>query len=144
LVFRGDRGFAALAYPNAARWASYTAGDGYVLYGGRTALPRENEPLYALKAEERQWQTKLPLRPVAMVLAGEHLLVAGPPDAADPAEAAAGLEGRRGGIFRAISAKDGSILAERRLESPPVYDGLIVARGKVFISTAAGRLLCLE
>jgi hypothetical protein len=144
LVFRGDRGYAVQAYPNAARWASYEAGDGYLLYSGRTRLPEADQPLYALPAAERDWQTKLPLRPISLVLAGEKLVVAGPPDSADPAEAAAAIAGQRGGLLRILSADKGTTLSEMQLDEPPRFDGIAVAHGRVLIAGQNGGLLCLE
>jgi hypothetical protein len=144
LVFRGDRGYAVQAYPNAARWASYEAGDGYLLYSGRTRLPEANQPLYALPAAERDWQTKLPLRPISLVLAGEKLVVAGPPDSADPAEAAAAIAGQRGGLLRILSADKGTTLSEMQLDEPPRFDGIAAAHGRILIAGQNGGLLCLE
>ena len=145
IVFDGDRGYAVLAYPNAARWASYQAGDGYILYAGRTAdAPQAGQPLYALAAKDRDWQVKLPFRPVAMVRAGDKLVLAGPPDSADPAEALAALQGKRGGILRTVSTADGTTLGQQRLEDPPAYDGLSVAAGKVLLTTRQGKVICLE
>ena len=114
LVFNGDRGYAVQAYPNAARWASYQAGDGYLLYAGKTAVPKPDQRLYALTAPDRDWQIKLPFRPIAMVLAGPTLFLAGPPDVADPAEALAALQGKRGATLRAVDAAGGRLLIAGR------------------------------
>jgi hypothetical protein len=38
---------------------------------------------------------------------------------------------------------DGQTLAEHTLEAPPVFDGLIAAAGRLFMSTTDGRILCL-
>ena len=40
-------------------------------------------------------------------------------------------------------AKDGAKLSERRLDSPPVFDGMIAAAGRLYVATKAGRLLAL-
>ena len=143
IVFDGDRAFAVKAYPNAARWASYKAGDGYVLYGGKTGAPTRAAKIFALRPQEFSWEVKVPLRPKAMVLAGETLLLAGVPDAADPAEALAALEGKKGALLWAVAAATGERQAEVRLDSPPVYDGMIVAGGRVFVATADGSVRCL-
>jgi len=143
LVFEGDRGYAVQAYPNAARWLAHTAGQGYVLYAGRTAEPRPGERLYALRPEERAWSVTLPMRPRAMVLAAGVLLVAGTPDPADPAEALAALEGKRGARLWAVSAADGRLLAEHALDAPPTFDGLAAAGGRLYLTTTDGRVVCL-
>lgn len=145
VVFDGARGYAVQAYPNAARWASYQAGDGYLLYAGNTAAgPRNDEPLYALKAKDRLWQVTLPFRPVAMVCAGEYLFLAGPPDSADPVEALAALQGERGAALRVVSTADGKTVAEHRLDSVPAFDGMSAAARRLLISTRAGELICFE
>jgi len=39
--------------------------------------------------------------------------------------------------------KDGSKIADLKLPGKPIYDGMSVAPGSVFISTEEGELLCL-
>jgi len=41
------------------------------------------------------------------------------------------------------AARDGEILTQFQLEALPVYDGLIAARGRLFLSLSDGTLLCL-
>ncbi len=50
--------------------------------------------------------------------------------------------GRTGGL-RAYAVADGRRLAERDLP-PPVWDGMAAARGALYVSTADGRVLCLD
>jgi hypothetical protein len=78
-----------------------------------------------------------------MVLAGETLFVTGPPDVIDSDEPMAAFEGDKGGLLWVVSASDGKKLAEYKLESPPVFDGIIAASERLFISTRDGRLLCM-
>ena len=94
-----------------------------------------------------------------MVLAGGTLFVAGPPDVLDEeaavkrrwdddvqqqlAEQDAALEGRRGASLWSLSAADGKRLAELKLESMPVWDGMAAAGGRLYLSTADGKVLCL-
>ena len=145
LVFDDDRGYAVAAYPNAARWASYSAGDGYLVYAGRTAVaPKGNNPLYALDRKDRQWEVTMPFRPVAMVRAGDKLVLAGPPDSSDPQEALAALLGKRGAVLHTVSTADGTTLGQLRLENPPIFDGLSIARGRLCIATRSGELICFE
>ena len=55
----------------------------------------------------------------------------------------AAFEGRRGADLWSISALTGEKLAEvGHLASPPVFDGLIAARGRLYISTADGSVCC--
>jgi hypothetical protein len=78
-----------------------------------------------------------------MVLAAGHLFVAGPPDVVDPADPMASFEGRNGAVLRVYSAVDGRMLSEHTLEAPPVFDGLIAAGGRLFVSTTDAQLVCL-
>jgi len=102
----------------------------------------------------------VPMLVRAMVGAGKVLFIAGPPDLVDEekvlsnlispevrralAEQAAAILGKRGGLLWAVSMTDGSKLAELRFSSPPVFDSLIAARGKLYIATMDGRVLCLS
>ena len=94
----------------------------------------------------------------AMVLADRTLFVAGPPDVDDEfagwghhldpnvnakhAEQVAAMEGKRGGLLWAVSAADGRKLAEYRLDSPPVFDGLVAAGPRLYLSTTDGKVVC--
>jgi outer membrane protein assembly factor BamB len=80
---------------------------------------------------------------MAMVLAGDQLILAGPPDSADPGEALAAVGGRRGGKLWVVDAANGKKLAEHQLESSPRYDGMAVAGRRCYVSTLDGRLMCL-
>ncbi|MGQ9575565.1 MAG: outer membrane protein assembly factor BamB family protein [Thermoguttaceae bacterium] len=95
------------------------------------------------RAEPPLWTRWLPIRIRAMVKAAEVLFVAGPPDVLDPGDPYAAFEGRKGARLAAVSAKDGAVLAEMELDRPPVFDGLIAARGRLYVSLEDGSLLCL-
>ncbi|MBC8874554.1 MAG: PQQ-binding-like beta-propeller repeat protein [Planctomycetes bacterium] len=105
------------------------------------------------------WTRDIPVMVRAMALAGDTLVVAGPPDVLDEdaafqaftdestqeqvARQDAALKGQSGAILQTVDAKTGETLAEHQLESPPVFDGLIVAGGRVFIATTDGHVVCL-
>ena len=78
----------------------------------------------------------------SMVLAGENLFVAGPPDVLDPDDPMAAFEGRRGMILRVFDSSNGTQLAEYKMESMPVFDGMSAAGGKLFLSLASGEFVC--
>ncbi len=61
----------------------------------------------------------------ALVLAGDRLLVAGSE-----------------GDLAIVSTTDGNMLARTQLP-PPLWDGMAVAAGRLFVSTQDGRVLCL-
>jgi outer membrane protein assembly factor BamB len=98
------------------------------------------------------WSRQVPILARALVLADQTLLLAGPPERADlrtseltPAnldKAEAAFRGRHGAALWLVSAANGKTLAEYELKSSPVFDGMIAARGRVFISLQDGSLVC--
>jgi hypothetical protein len=42
-----------------------------------------------------------------------------------------------------VKAADGTKLAEHKLDVPPVFDGLIAAGGRLFMSMADSTVVCL-
>lgn len=92
-------------------------------------------------AEER-WTSRIPLTGHAMALAGDTIFVAGTPVAFPPDDLAAAYEGRLGGVLWAASAETGEKLTEIKLDSPPTWDGLAVARGRLFVSLKDGAVMC--
>jgi len=117
---------------------------------------------FGAKAEAppaEQWYTDVPLLARGMVLAGETLFIAGPPDLVDEPQAmktmndpkvaaaladqAAAFAGAKGALLWAVSAASGERVAEYTLEAPPVFDGLIAAGGRLYLSTTDGKVLCL-
>ena len=106
------------------------------------------------------WTEDLPLYARAMVLVGGKLFVAGPDDLIDEEQAnrqmndpaiqkqlAEQLEawtGKRGAILRVVTASDGTKEAEIRLDTPPVFDGMIAAQGRLFVCNMDGTVTCLK
>jgi outer membrane protein assembly factor BamB/ubiquinone/menaquinone biosynthesis C-methylase UbiE len=107
------------------------------------------------------WRVEsMPLLANAMALGGKTLLVAGPPDVADETamfgflpgaddhsnkqlrEQEQAWQGKKGGLLWAVSAKDGRKLAEYRMDSYPVFDGMSVAAGKLYMSMIDGSICC--
>lgn len=116
----------------------------------REGKPGLDSPAFGLdkmtgytRAEPPLWARFVPIRIRAMVKAGPTLFVAGPPDELDPADPYAAFEGRRGARLAAVSAADGTELAKLDLESPPVFDGLIAARGQLYVCLEDGSVACL-
>jgi outer membrane protein assembly factor BamB len=130
----------------------FVPGAGYQLF----ADDNDNEPVLAEKAanwdkgpgftrtKPARWTIKVPVRARALVLAGDNLFLAGPPDVVDADDPLAAFEGRKGGKLWAVSAEDGNKLAEYELDAPPVLDGLIAARGSLYLSTKQGSLVCFQ
>jgi len=130
----------------------FPATDGYLLF----ADANDNEPVLTEKARNRdkgigftrsqppKWEVRVAVRVNAMVVARDKLVVAGPPDVLDPEDPLAAFQGRKGGVLQVRSAADGKKLSELRLASPPVFDGMIAAGGRLYLACTDGTILCLE
>jgi len=98
------------------------------------------------------WSQPAPIFARALVLADTTLFVAGPPELddtrrselilEDAEKAEAAFLGRQGALLCAVAAADGRPLAEYKLESSPVFDGMIAARERLFVSLQDGSLVC--
>ena len=89
-----------------------------------------------------KWQTMIPLRIRAMVLAGDRLFAVGTPDTLDPADPLAAFEGRKGALLQVFSTTDGSLVKSQPLSSVPAFDGLSAARGRLYLVTLDGKVIC--
>jgi outer membrane protein assembly factor BamB len=89
-----------------------------------------------------KWSRKARVISRAMLLAGDKLFMAGPPEGS-LGEGGEGLDGPKGGRLAVVSAASGETLRRYELDGLPVYDGMAAARGRVFLSMKDGRLLCL-
>jgi outer membrane protein assembly factor BamB len=152
LVVGPEKTYAVQAYPSRNLQSPlFTPGEkGYLLLADKN----EHEPFldYRTRGTTKGWgftrkqlpvwHRWLPVRIRAMVLAGGHLFVAGPPDVVDTADPYAAFEGRKGGKLWALSAYDGTKLAKHDLAMPPVFDGLIATKGRLVMSTVDGQVLC--
>jgi outer membrane protein assembly factor BamB len=106
------------------------------------------------------WNTYVPVSTKALSMSGTNLIVAGPPDLAneenlferltkkDPTvakdieEQEASLNGKRGALVKIINKSSGEVARDFSLDSPPVWDGVSVAQGRVFVVTADGKIRC--
>jgi outer membrane protein assembly factor BamB len=109
---------------------------------------------------EHHWAHPVPIFTRAMAMAGKTLFIAGPPDRIDEeyaferltqkdpailpelAEQDAALEGKRGASLWAVSSDNGQMASELKLKSPPVWDGMAVAQGRLYVATVDGKVLC--
>ena len=107
--------------------------------GGKQAKARRQP-----RGPKAIWEQRVPIRIVAMVRAGDTLFVAGSPDLVDPKDPHGAWEGRKGGVLAAFAAADGAKLAEYRLDAPPVWDGMAATRGRLYVSTMDGKVVCLR
>jgi outer membrane protein assembly factor BamB len=93
-----------------------------------------------LDGRRSDWSYRVPVRIRAMLLAGDRLITAGPPDVVDPQDPLGAFEGRKGGVLHVVTAATGERLAEQPLPSPPVFNGLAAAHGRLFLSAENGEL----
>ena len=109
---------------------------------------------------QHQWAHPVPIITRAMAMAGKTVFIAGPPDRIDEeyafermsqkdpailhelAEQDAALDGKRGGTLWAVSKSDGKTASQLKLESPPVWDGMAVAQGRLYVATMDGKVQC--
>jgi hypothetical protein len=106
------------------------------------------------------WADDVTVQINSMVLTEGALFAAGPPDVEDEekavktlpseetqeklAEQAAAFAGKRGARLVAVSRDGGKKLAAYRLDVVPRFDGLIAAKGRLYLSTQRGEVLCLS
>ena len=145
------------------QWPKGKHGTSFEFHGlGRFALCGKGTPA---KTGEMDWAVQVPsLRMKAMAMAGGTVFVAGRSDEIaelgkyakmrpiprkalyDVAALSAGLGDERryppDGRLMAFSAADGGKLGKVALPSPPVFDGLAAARGKLYVSCLDGKLRC--
>jgi outer membrane protein assembly factor BamB len=121
----------------------------------RQGLPKNEQT-----AVQYKWKVDDPsLQARSLIVAGKTIFVVGPPDIVreedtfftldDEAvrkkleEQEAMLKGKDGSIMWAVDAKTGIKLSEYKLDSLPVWDGLVAAGGKLYMTTLTGEVLCL-
>ena len=117
------------------------------------------QPPGKLSALSMKWVEEEPdVMARAMVLANDRLFIAGPRDVVDEkqmwgrsndkayqdkmGEQAEWLTGKHGSVMQVFSKKDGKKLAEHKLDCLPAFDGLIAARGSLYMVTADGSVQC--
>lgn len=109
---------------------------------------------------EHNWAHPVPIFTRAMAMAGKTVFVAGPPDRIDEeyafermsqkdpaileelAEQDAALDGKRGATMWAVSTETGKTATELKMKSPPVWDGMAVAQGRLYVATVDGKVQC--
>lgn len=122
----------------------------------RQSLPQAEQSALNIK-----WKMDKPdIQVRALVVADKTLFIAGPPDVVDEeaaffaldddevlaklAEQNELLQGKDGARLWAVSTQNGKRLAELKLDSLPVWDGMIAADGKLFLATMNGEVACFD
>jgi outer membrane protein assembly factor BamB len=132
--FRGDR-------DAARRFTHYQA---FAIDRKPAATAAKQPRARTAPGKNYRWTEKLPILARGLVLADNTLFLAGPPDIFTSDEPAAGFEGKQGGLLCALSGADGEILAQHKLDSSPVFDGMAAARGRLYVATMDGKVTCLK
>ncbi len=104
------------------------------------------------------WSRSIPLHVYGLALAGDSLVCAGAPNMVNEEEAFRGysdpavgrqlkmqdaaMDGARGGLLYIVSATDGAERCRIELDTVPVWDGLAVAGGRIYMSAGDGRVMC--
>ena len=128
--------------------------------GDAPKKPKTNLPANKGSYVQHDWTGRVPMYTRAMALAGDTLIIAGPPDIIDEeytfgrlaegdgdvhkelAAQDAALEGKDGAIMQTVSTSTGEQGPRLELESLPVWDGMAVARGKLFVAGKDGSVRC--
>jgi len=95
-------------------------------------------------AKQYRWTKKLPVLARAMLKAGDALYLAGPPDLFSTDDPHAALAGEKGGRLLVLGTADGKQQAECELASPPVFDGMAAAGGRLYMAAMDGRVVCFD
>ncbi len=90
------------------------------------------------------WRTRVPVRIRAMLLAGEQLVAAGPPDEIDAKDPWGAFEGRKGGRLFVVNTTSGQDQQDYQLVSPPVFNGIAAANGRLYLVGQDGAVICFE
>jgi len=109
---------------------------------GYRLVADENEKSPGAK-RRRRWAVRLPVRARAMVLAGETIFLAGPPDIVPARDPAAAFEGRLKAKLWSVSARDGSRIARMDLDAAPVFDGMVADEGALYVVSRDGKVIRL-
>jgi outer membrane protein assembly factor BamB len=126
--------------------------DDATVYGyGRTRVHWSNQfqdgpyRLFARGKDEAKprWEKSLPIQVRALALTDSTLFVAGPN--VDNNQAGPVSDSPSGGAqLLAVAASDGTILAQYRLDTPPVFDAMAVVAGRLYLTLENGTIICLQ
>ncbi len=125
------------------------------LPANRNEAPADNakKPRVSFLKPKPDWSTFDSLVVRAMVKGSNALAVAGPPDVGKKApeilaylnvrDVLEAYRGDRGVFLRFVSLDDGQTLGEMKLPAMPVFDGMVAANGRLFISLKDGSIVCI-
>jgi len=146
LVRRGDRifGFGRKEYRKTGSHPGLNAK--HHLFAAAIPAAAESEPTGKGKRRQSsssaavhyEWSIDIPFMVRAMLLADDRLLVAGPERIADLNAAKPG-----GNVHLwAVSAREGEKIDHYELSVAPVFDGLALSEGRLYVTLVDGRVVC--
>ena len=97
-----------------------------------------------LNGRNDTWRTRIRVRIRAMLLAGNQLVAAGPPDEIDTKDPWGAFEGRKGGRLFVVDTSSGKDQQEYQLTSPPVFNGIAAANSRIYLVDQGGSVVCFE
>jgi hypothetical protein len=135
----------------------WNVGDGYLLFRRPFrppkrkvgAAPRKGKRiLFRVPYETFSWHRTVHVLVRALVRTGRTgqsalLFAAGAPERIDPKDPLAAFEGRTKGRLLTMDAYSGEVRGQTTIPAPPVFDGMIAARRRLFLALRNGRVLCL-
>jgi len=105
-----------------------------------------------------RWSRGVKLHAKSMLIAGDKLVIAGPPVVINEAKAYIDplsasvqrtlrehtevLRGSRGGVLKVVAAATGADVLEMKLDYLPAFDGMAAAEGRLFIVSQDGTVQC--
>jgi len=129
---------------------------------GKVIVPKEGRKGKKVSSlQVTNWETQIPIWVQAMFVTDDALFVAGNRDLYDEEGASGGkkpfsadderfalqqehLEGKYGSLLEVVDKRTGRKLHSLELPEMPVWDGMIAADGKIFMTTTGGSVLCLD
>jgi len=142
---------------------TFRSGDGLFASSKKPELKQFPQRSW-LQATEvvNRWEKDIPFFVSAILLTGDTLFAAGPVEynvqkigdyldkvktdkyelSGELKDALASYQGGKGSQLWAMNKDTGRKLAEQRLDSKPVFDGMIAADGRIYIATVDGSVIC--
>lgn len=137
----GQNHYGKASTDSGGQWALFAAAKESGVPLDLTAKDLRALALSGKQSVSYRWWKPLPIQTWAMVRTEDVLFVAG--HRGGPLLPAEALEGKTEGALLAVAPGDGRVLAEMSLPSMPVWDGMAVAQGNIYLALADGQVVCL-